>query len=60
MEHLISNGARIDAGDKFGQTPLYYAAFKGNVEAAFCLIGRGADINSADNKGILSLMIAVH
>lgn len=42
---LISNGARIDAKDKYGLTPLHYAAMKNNINAAQELVSSGADVN---------------
>lgn len=38
VEHLLDNGARLDAVDERGETPLHYAAFFGHVGVAELLI----------------------
>ena len=57
IELLMSNGAMIDVKDKYGWTPLHKAAaFKGQEEAAICLLDHAADVNAKDNKGFTPLL----
>ncbi|XP_065565858.1 serine/threonine-protein phosphatase 6 regulatory ankyrin repeat subunit A-like [Artemia franciscana] len=45
---LISNGANVNALNKFNQTPLHYAAELGKVATCKFLISKGANINAFD------------
>ncbi len=56
---LISNGARVDATNNNGNTPLVLAISTNFREAVFMLVDEGADVNSRNNKGMTSLMYAV-
>lgn len=52
----------VDTVDRFGWTPLMYAAFhggEGNLEIAHLLLDRGAEINRSDREGKTALMKAV-
>ena len=44
-ERLVKAGAPIDAIDDAGQTALYYAAWRGHIDATRVLIALGADVN---------------
>ena len=41
----VSNGALVNANDRFGHTPLHYAAFKGNARFVDYLLRNGGDPN---------------
>jgi len=59
LELLLANGAKIDAKDKFGATPLHYAALYGlNNKAAF-LLAHGADANAGSAGNARPLHYAV-
>ena len=45
---LLSQGARVDATDSTGETPLHYAATRGKTDIAELLIAHGADVNARD------------
>jgi len=45
---LLSEGAKVDAKDKFGFTPLISAAANGNYKSAKALLEMGADIEVQD------------
>jgi ankyrin repeat protein len=45
---LLARGARVDAGDKEGITPLMWAVNRGNLLLVEFLIGKGADVNARD------------
>lgn len=42
---LLQHGAKVDVGDKFGYTPLFYAMWSKEEEAIKALISAGADVN---------------
>jgi ankyrin repeat protein len=42
----ISNGALLNANDRFGHTPLHYAAFKGNARFVDYLLRNGGNPNT--------------
>lgn len=46
----IANGGQIDALDRDGRTPLFYAAKDGDSEIAAELIGQGAKVNARDKS----------
>lgn len=49
---LVQNhGADINCHDKYGRTPLHWAAFHGDMELMVLLLKLGAKINCADNDG---------
>ena len=57
---LLDQGATVDlASLASGRTPLFAAAVSRQVEAARCLIGRGAKTELADQSGLTPLTAAV-
>jgi ankyrin repeat protein/beta-lactamase regulating signal transducer with metallopeptidase domain len=48
---LISRGANINAKDKEGRTPLFYAVENGHTFMCDLLIVKGADVNAKDAAG---------
>ena len=58
VELLVRRGAKLDAKDKFGNTPLMIAAIHGHAGAAKTLLSGGADPNCAGPEGITPLMLA--
>ncbi|MFS0738068.1 ankyrin repeat domain-containing protein [Sphingomonas sp. 1P06PA] len=59
LNFLLSRGARADARDEAGNTPLMLAAQLGFVEGAEALIRRRGGINLANNAGETPLIAAV-
>ncbi|EAY13858.1 ankyrin repeat protein, putative [Trichomonas vaginalis G3] len=58
LEYFISNGADINAKNKYELTPLHYAARDNRKETAEILISNGADINAKDKDGCTPLHYA--
>ena len=56
---LVSEGADINARDKFSQTALMYAARVGNTSLAHFLVGSGADLNTVAKYNLSALMLAI-
>lgn len=48
---LLRRGARVNAMTANRETPLYYAAINGQIEAARVLLRYGADVNARSAKG---------
>lgn len=55
---LLDRGARIEARDSLGETPLRRAVNCDKVAAAKLLVARGADIRSPGSKGLTPLTAA--
>lgn len=55
---LLSDHSMIDMQDKYGRTPLYYAAVRGDSVLTQLLLANHADIYLAENNGITPLEIA--
>ncbi|MBI5748951.1 MAG: ankyrin repeat domain-containing protein [Nitrospinae bacterium] len=55
---LIEKGADVNAKDNYGRTPLYVAAWKGQVNFVTLLLKKGADPGIATNEGKTPLRIA--
>jgi ankyrin repeat protein len=55
---LISKGARVNDGDKYGERPLHIAAIKHSPTAVLLLIQYGAKIDAIDKKGNAALHYA--
>ncbi|NWX94232.1 ANR52 phosphatase, partial [Nothoprocta pentlandii] len=55
---LLSSGADLRRRDKFGRTPLHYAAANGSYQCTVTLVTAGASINEADCKGCTPLHYA--
>jgi ankyrin repeat protein len=51
IKMLLSNGANVNAKDKFGWTPLHFATAQGSEELAKFLITAGGNINAKDTAG---------
>ena len=45
VEDLIAKGADVNAKDRLGETPLFFAARLGRKEIVELLIAKGADVN---------------
>ena len=48
VKYLLEKGAKVNAEDKWGWTPLHCAAFKGHKEIAMNLLVEKADVNALD------------
>lgn len=59
---LVKNGADLNRGDKYGLTPLHYAAMRGNELATKELLQfRGINFEAEDKQGMTALhMAATH
>lgn len=51
VEYLLEKGAKVNAEDKFGWTPLHCAALKGHKDIVTQLILKGADVKAMDADG---------
>ncbi|CAM9973038.1 unnamed protein product [Ascophyllum nodosum] len=59
LETLVSGGARIDAKDDEGRTPLHFAADRGQAAVIFSLLALGAAVDPRDAEGMTPLAYAV-
>jgi len=57
---LIASGADLGGKDKFGNTPLHYAAKNGSKEIIALLIVKNADVNAKDKAGETPLDVAAN
>jgi ankyrin repeat protein len=48
---LIDKGADVNAGDKYGRTPLHRACLRGNEKIIMAIMDRGANVNIQNTKG---------
>lgn len=59
VERAVKGGARVDARDKYGRTPLHLAASDNpNSKIIQALVRLGADINARDEDGLTPLHLA--
>ena len=58
VELLIRHDAQIDAVDKFGNSPIYYAAIGDHVGVVEILLDGGANVNLQNRRGMTPLMMA--
>ena len=58
IEPLLKNGAKIDAMNKFGNTPLHYAVLKGRLEVVEFLLKKEAVVDAKDKDGNTALHLA--
>ena len=56
---LLKAGAKVDAQDNYGFTPLMYAVRANDRRIAMLLLCRGAQVDQRDNKGSTALLHAV-
>ena len=59
LGYMLGRGARPDAGDREGNTPLVIAAQLGWLDGADILLGRGANPNLGNSRGETPLIFAV-
>lgn len=55
IRHLIACGVHVNAKDRYGNTPLFYAARAKNVEAMKALLDAGAEVDTKNADGITPL-----
>jgi uncharacterized protein len=58
MEALLYYKAEVDPRDQFGNTPLHWAAQRGNTAVLQMLIGAKAAIDPQNRQGVTPLMMA--
>lgn len=51
LRELLKRGADPNSREKFGNTPLHFAAMGGDTEAARALLAAGADVNAVNQDG---------
>jgi ankyrin repeat protein len=54
---LVKAGARINAKDRVGNTPLHYAADRNQIEMVKLLLGLKATVDAENKQGMTPLMI---
>ena len=59
MHALLDGGADVNETNRYGQTALIYAAYKGKVDMVEALISAGAEVNVLSDKGETPLLVAV-
>ena len=59
VQMLLRAGARVDAKDATGRTPLFFAVMGASRDAAFELLEAGAQENVRDDHGVTPLLLAV-
>ena len=52
---LLANGAKVDAKDKDGVTPLIYASMAGYKGVVVALLANKANVSAKDNRGRTAL-----
>lgn len=57
-EFLIQHGADIESTNTLGQTPLMWAAKRGNLDVTQCLVEQGAKLETKDRNGSTALYLA--
>ena len=58
LQSLIDNGARVDATNKYGSTPLHLSAQNGHVDVSRLLIDKGARVDATNKYGTTPLHAA--
>ena len=58
FQQLLDKGARIDAPDENGSTPLMVASEYGNTGVVKILLDEGAEVNAHNKNGWTALMVA--
>ena len=51
VAHCLASGADVEARDKYGFSPLHFAACRGSPDAIAALLAAGADTNARDESG---------
>ena len=59
VKQYLAAGTDVDAKDKYGRTPLHYAAGHGHKEITEILITKRADVNAKTNDGFTPLDWAI-
>jgi len=59
VEQLIHKGADVNAKNKAGETPLFWAVDKSQGKVVQLLIAKGADVNTKDEKEETPLQLAI-
>ena len=59
VDELIARGAIVDVRNIHGQTPLYLAVERNNLDVIRDLLESGADVDAEDRKGVTPRQIAV-
>ncbi len=57
-EFLLQHGAELESKDVHGQTPLMWAAKRGNLEVVQSLVAHGAELNAQDERERTALLLA--
>lgn len=55
VRSLLERGADANKKDKFGHSPLHYAASEGHTDVVRILLNSGANVNEKDNSGSTAL-----
>jgi uncharacterized protein len=54
MDIMLEYGAKIDARDKYGYTPLHWACRRGEIDTAEFILKKGGSINEATIGGLIT------
>ena len=60
VDQYLAEGEDINARDRYGFTPLIYAAYYGYFPMAGFLCKKGADVNLQNNEGQTALLYAAY